>query len=330
MGPSGHPARKVVLCVPEAGRSRRRGGDVFKRQEGYVTVGGVITAGVVAAILLGLFIIFTATATTPADKIGLHYTGGPIEGAKYAKTVPPGSGMFLTGVFDNVYEYPVTQRSYIISEREGDVLGKVSVPSADRVQTDFEVATYFKLNVSKIRQFHETIGLKYHAWEDDGWDRMLAESFKQQIEFAIQREARRFQVDDIYANPQTLIDIQNAVGTALKENVAQVLGDDYFCGVEYTTANPDECPDFTFVIKKVTVPPDVKAAFEKNRTSEIAIQTAENNVEVARQEARAIRERQAALESCGETCILYEAIKTGEIDFWVIPNDTGLTLPARG
>lgn len=303
---------------------------MINRQDGYVTVGGVIGGVVAAAIIFGLFILFTATATMPVDQIGLHYSGGPIEGAKYVKTVPPGSGMFLTGIFDNVYEYPVTQRSYIISEREGDVLGTISVPSADRVQVGFEVATYFKLNVSKLRQFHETIGLKYHAWEDDGWDRMLSESFKQQIEFAVQREARQFDVSDIYASPEALIKIQAAVGTALKENVAQVLGDDYFCGVEYSTADPEVCPDFAFVIKRVTIPETVKNAFESNRTSQIAILTAENNVKVATEEAKAIRARQEALESCGETCVLYEAIKAGQIDFWVIPNDTGLTLPARG
>lgn len=281
---------------------------------------------VLAAIILAIIMLPFAFKKTPIDKIGLSYGGGPIEGAHFQGIHDPGSGLFMNGFADKLYLYPVTQRSYIIARGEGDISGVVSVPSQDRVQVDFEVATYFKLNLSLIQNFHENIGLKYHAWQDEGWDHMLSESLRQQIVYAIQREARQHDVADIYADEQTLLDIQTGVGTTLKENVTDVLGEEYFCGVEYSPISPAVCPEFTFVIKRVDVPPDVKTAFESNRTSEILIDTRRNEVEQARLEADAIRERQEALESCGQACVLYEAIKAGEIKFWVIPSGTGFTL----
>lgn len=304
---------------------------MMRDERGQAAEGVLTFLGIVALVLLVLLIFMWPFKKTPRDMIGLSYGGGLFEGAHFQGIVQPGSSLFFNGWGDKLYLYPVTQRNYIISKNPtvGDLqqADYVEAPSADRVPVQFEVSVYFKLNLDQIQKFHENIGLKYQAWTTDGWDQMLKDTFRPQVEFALQREARQYAVADIYANPQTLVQIQQNVGSVLKENVNQVLGDDYFCGPTYV-AGSGTCPDFKFVINSITVPDNVKQAFEDNRTSQIEIVTKQNEVVQAKLEAQAIKERQQALDKCGEVCVLYDAVHTGQIQFWVIPQGNGLTVQA--
>lgn len=284
----------------------------------------IIVTVVIAVLVVGVLGFFLATAKTDRDVVGVVYGGGPFEGRHYQQTMEPGTGLTFVGWFDPVYRYPVTQRSYIISLTEGDVQAEVQAPTANRITAGFQVATYFRLNTDVLREFHEVVGLKYAAWTSEGWNRMLAESFKQQIEFAIAREAREWDDAELYADPAALTTIATNVGRNLKENVAQVLGGEYFCGVEFVPG--EACPDFTFVIKAITLPPDIIASYEANRESAIAVQTKTNEVLQRQQEAESIRTLNEALEEAGEDYVLLRAIEEGQIDFWVIPSDTDLTL----
>jgi hypothetical protein len=287
---------------------------------------GTIVALVVGFLLFGMF---TATAKIPQDSIGLTYGGGPFEGQHFQDIVEPGTGRFVKGMFDKLYLYPVTQRNYIVSTRanEGDVEGAdaITAPSSDRVPVTFEIATYFKLNLEKIRTFHENIGLKYRAWEHDGWNEMLNDSFRQQIEFALQRESRKHTVAELYASEQVLQDMQISIGQILKEEIEEVLGDEYFCGPTYEQGGA--CTDFTFVIKNVVIPDGLREQFQAIQESFAQISVRENEVQQRRLEADAIRELNAALEEAGQNYVLLRAIEEGSIEIMVVPSDIGLTLP---
>lgn len=276
-------------------------------------------------LLFGILGFCAATTTTPVDRIGVNYGGGPIEDRNFQKIIPPGSGLTITGFMDPTYTYPVTQRSYIISASGGDVVGTVGGASIDKVRVEFEVATYFALNTDLLQKFHEKLGLKYHAWDDEGWNHLLTDTLQQQIKFAIQREAAKYEAAALWADEPTKVALQRSIGLSLKDEVHKVMGDDYFCGVGFT---PGTCPDFTFVVNKVILPAEVERALEANRTSEIMVQTRTNEVQQAEQQALAIEKLNEALEASGGAYPLLKAVESGKVTFWVIDGNQDLTITA--
>jgi regulator of protease activity HflC (stomatin/prohibitin superfamily) len=267
---------------------------------------------------------------TPRDQFGISYGGGPFEGTHFQQIVKPGSGLFFNGWFDKLYLYPADQRNYIVSKvkNEGSTERPDSIiaPSQDRVAVEYQVAVYFKLDSDRLQDFHEQLGLKYKAYTSDGWTKLLQDTFRQQIENALQAETRRYDVADIYANPELLVQIQGEVQQSLKERLVNALGEDYFCGPKFQPGG--KCSDPTFVIKKADIPKGVAKAFEGNRTSAAEVLTKQNEVQQREAEAQSIAALSEQLAVAGENYVLLRAIESGKISFWVIPNNSGVTLQA--
>ena len=241
-----------------------------------------IMVGLVLVLIAGCVVVLQGWKSVPADKVALHYTGGPIEGEHFVKVVPPGTGARFYGLLDHLYELPATQRNYIMSKdpTQGDArrVEYVGAPASDRVLTEWESATYFKLNTRPdvVRRFFEQICLKYQCTDvspGGGWDRMLADTFRQQIVAAIQEEARRYNSEEVYANRETLLAMQTAIGSTLKARVSQVLGGEFFCGPAFRPEGED-CPQFAFVIKELTVPVNVRDQYHANRAAALAVEKA--------------------------------------------------------
>ena len=254
--------------------------------------------------LVWFFLFIGGWKAIPVDMVGLHYTGGPLDGQQFVKTVNPGTKTKFYGLLESVYELPATQRNYIVSKnpgegdrREADV---IQAPSQEGVIFEFEVATYFKLNTGDkvVRSFFEQVCLKYHCTdlsEGGGWDRMLNDTLRQQLENAIQDQARRFTTDDLANNPDSLRSIQDAIAPALKQRFSAVIGGEYFCGPGFDRSRPDVCPDFTFIIKKVTAPASIRDNYAAVKASQIAIDQARNEATRKRVEAEGEAARQDAL-----------------------------------
>jgi regulator of protease activity HflC (stomatin/prohibitin superfamily) len=303
---------------------------------------------VARAAAVGLLLLIVLLITVPssfkktdANEVGLSYGGGVFEGRHYQRQVNPGSGLFFNGVFDKLYRYPSTQRNYIISleasEGDREHQDSIQAPSSDGVQITYQMAVTFKLNTNpeKLRKFHEQLGLKYHAYDNnDGWDRLLNDTMRQQIENATQRVSRRYTSEQIYRDTTVVRKIEGEIGQGLKEGVNVLLGDNYFCGPTFVQGKHD-CPDFQFVIKKTDVPAPVRESFEKIKIAQNAALEAAQNVERAKQEALAVQQRVSALTACvkggipAHECVLYQAVEKGGIEFWVMDGngDVNVTRP---
>ena len=251
----------------------------------------------VAIVTIGLLTTVTYESVPP-DKIGLHYTGGPIDGTHFVEVVQPGTGARVYGLLENMYLIPATQRNYIISKRadEGDQGGTdfISAPSKDRVGFTFEASVYFVVNTkaSVLRQFFEEVCLHDACYTDDGWNRMLAQYFRKPLELAIAQEAKKYDQADLYSNPKTLTDMNESVSASLADDINSSIGFPAFCGPD---ATEKRCTNFRVIIKNPTPPSAVIDAYDatsaEKQKVQVAVQTAQEAIETAKGEARSKEER---------------------------------------
>ncbi len=298
-------------------------------------LGVLVGLALVAFLIAGLLNI----RKCDAQSVCLSYGGGPIESHHFQGVFEPSSRTRLNGAFDRWYPYPVSVRTYSVSSAAGeegekgvaaqgaeqrrDTIRAIPATTEDRVNVDWQVAVYFKLNANLVRQFHEQLGLRYRAYEDRGWDLMLRQTFRKQLETSLARVTRRYAVADVWSDEATLHQVEVAVGSTLKDQVNTALGGQYFCGPQLAPGRKG-CPDFQLKVKKPGIPSRVQAAFEDNRTSEILVMTRTHEVRQRAKEAQAIRRLRGELTS---EYVLLRAIERGDVDFWVLPQRGNVTLP---
>lgn len=272
-----------------------------------LVVRAAVLGGLVAFIVcLPMFV--QGWKAVPVDKVALHYSGGPIQGEHFEEVVPPGTRTHFYGLLERLYELPATQRNYIMSkdpsQGQDGRAEFVGAPASDSVVTQWESATYFKLNTRPevVRSFFEQICLKYDCTDLEpggGWDRMLADTFRQQIVAAIQAEARQHTSEEIYSDPDTLPQMQSAIGSSLKQRINEVLGGEFFCGPTFRPEVPG-CPEFTFVIKEISLPENIQNQYNDNRASALAVEKARTDAVQRQVQAQGEADSQAILRNAPE------------------------------
>ena len=272
---------------------------------------GVLVAAIVGGLvgLVFLLMFLFGWGSVPVDRLGLHYTGGPIEGQRFVKIIDPGSGQQFLGLQDDLVLLPVTQRDYIAGASENVDGPPIVAPAKGGVEMQFEISAYFTLNTSPdvVRRFYERVCIKFGCTDEEGWDRMLENNFRKPIEQAVQQSIRGYTVDELYAGEareatteeevvSLLVQVQDEIASDLKDNINRILGGDYFCGPTFDRENPSECPDFQFqIVKAVPTNQNVIESFAENAASQQRVITAENNARAEVAEAEGQRQAQEAL-----------------------------------
>lgn len=283
-------------------------------------------------LILVLPILFLAGAcgmkSSAVNELCLIYSGGVVEDKNYEGLLEPGSTNKSTGYGSKTYCYKTDQRSYIANAKNnGADSGPVEVVSQDDVRLAVDYQLYFTVNQKEeiIRTFHENLGVKTKAWKEDGWKQLLREYFEPQIERALEAAALKSNWRDLYASEEARIAFQTATVANLKRNIKEVIGNDYFCGPQYTGEN--ECGDFTFTVGKPNpVNGDIIAAIEAEQTA------AANTIAQEQKNAQVRAELEVKKELVAlygpEGALLYEAIRNGQVKIMVVPEDGSVSVNA--
>jgi regulator of protease activity HflC (stomatin/prohibitin superfamily) len=266
---------------------------------------GIVIAAVALVVVVLGAVVWLAGATweaVPNDKIGIHYTGGPLEGSHFVEEVKPGTHAKFYGEFEHIYKLPATQRNYIVSRdanigERGVADQLVAVSKApNSVTVTFEAATFFKVNTKPevIRDFFNQICLHHHCWDlskGGGWEQMLDQFFRPVLENAVRLEAGLFTKDEIRSDPAVLQKMQAEIGASLKEEIAKVIGGEYFCGPD---SGASVCTDFSFVLKDPKLPDDVEQAYARTAAATQDAVTAQQQALATVTRAKADADAQAA------------------------------------
>jgi len=288
----------------------------------------LIGGGVVAVILLLLLAWIFNFADTQANRVGLQYGGGVVEDKKFKNVIAAGTTNTLIGPGDTVYTYPIDQRSYIIGGEGADTSSEdeVTVVSKDNVRLGVRVQVYFTLNQKQetLRQFHERIGLKTQAYEDEGWSLMLKDYFRPQIDRALAAVGTQYNWVELYNNEAKKVEFQSKAATAFTRLLPDAVGGDYFCGPAYTGAN--DCGELSFTIQKPTpLDKGIIDGIEAKQRAELARQAQEQKNQQIQVELQSVRSQVALLGSQGY--LLKSAIESGRIQFMVIPQNGNVSVP---
>jgi hypothetical protein len=290
---------------------------------------------IAAVMALAVIVAGCTYDSTQSDEVACAYGGGPFESPQLKEELDPGSGRTFIGMMDDTYHYPTSQRTYDISPNEGEGdearADVIVAPSSNDIRMEVGLIVRFKLNTNIVCEFHEQIGRKYEAWKDSGWRNMLRETFRRPLERSIQETIRRHPGRDLYSDPNLLIEVEQTIGTGLKDNINRAMGADYFCGPSFTHGE-DGCPEFEVTLVHMEpVDDSALAAFEAEQIEVARTAAATQAVLTAEQEALAIIELQDALSEGGSAVALLEAVRSGQVEFWVIDgSDLTIQTPALG
>lgn len=258
---------------------------------------------------LALVLILGAGCATQVgqDKVGIHYTQGPIEGDHCENIVEPGHGE--TVIDDIIVMIPANLRSYIVSNDEnvgdragGDALvfptkGTENEPRGPEVSVELEARFFVNTRSKGVAcAFYLDVCKKYDCDTDSGWDKMLDENFRVPMQTVVNEIGPQFDAEKLQVDPATKDRFADQFGEEFASNLKRLLGrDDFFCGSGYRRSvddekNPHYCPPVSLNLTSVRyTSEDLRGIPDQRRL-------AEEQVDLAEQQRAAAQAQQSVLE----------------------------------
>lgn len=180
-------------------------------------------AALVAFMLTAVAVLTGCSiANTNGAEAALHYEDGWLaEGKAYEFCVPPNT-YETGGVHDRNLYYPAGQRDFTFSSNKGADMASLTSATKDAQEITVNGTVKFTLNADctefkdptgktwpggRLQFFHELIGLKYGAYNEEGgqptnagWAEMLANYLGAAIDRAADNEALKYNLLDLYSN----------------------------------------------------------------------------------------------------------------------------------
>lgn len=266
------------------------------------------TVGLAALALTGCSI------TTPEpDQVGISYDSGPLSDTTFQGCIDPGV-RDVSGPFDTGYVYPAGQRSYEFSDAPNAEAKPLSVVSKDNTELTVPGVATFTLTTDckTLQRFHEQLGLKFRAFEDAGWLKLLGVYVRQPLDRALDAASKEFEWKRLYTGTD-----KQAWEERVKQLIPQFIkeqgGEGYFTGFSVTLQQPQPPQGVRDALASA------QQAIEENNAQK-------NKNERVKTELQSIKELVDVLGWQGY--IQLKAIEKGNVQY-VLPSGNSVAVPPK-
>jgi regulator of protease activity HflC (stomatin/prohibitin superfamily) len=280
-----------------------------------VSYGLIIWAVVIVAALM-ITLVSVTWASTGVKEIGLHYSGGPIEGQSFDNVIAPGQPIRPIGIADSVYKLPSNQRTYITGDSSGADSGVITATNSNGNQVEFETSMTFQVNTTPdvVSAFYEDICTKYQNCQDAGWNLMLDDYLRKVQETTLQSVSRSISSEDMAKDPDVLANIGQQVNERLPAQIESTMGGAYLEVSE-------------FQVNNLHLPTSVINEYEQLTARQVETQQAEQQALTAKELEATLKNNPQYLE-LRKTQAFEKAVEKGQVEFWVLPQDMTMNAPS--
>jgi regulator of protease activity HflC (stomatin/prohibitin superfamily) len=280
-----------------------------------VSYGMIIWAVVIVAALM-ITLVSVTWASTGVKEIGLHYSGGPIEGQSFDNVIAPGQPIRPIGIADSVYKLPSNQRTYITGDSSGADSGVITATNSNGNQVEFETSMTFQVNTTPdvVSAFYEDICTKYQNCQDAGWNLMLDDYLRKVQETTLQSVSRSISSEDMAKDPDVLTNVGQQVNERLPAQIETTMGGAYLEVSE-------------FQVNNLHLPTSVINEYEQLTARQVETQQAEQQALTAKELEATLKNNPQYLE-LRKTQAFEKAVEKGQVEFWVLPQDMTMNAPS--